>query len=145
DVGAAGAWLEAERERLHSAFHGAALREAAALGARGDLQRALDLVADLHGYDEFAEDVAAAYIELLARAGRREAAIEVYQRFADSLMDELGLRPLEQTRELIEAVKRGELPADDGPARPPGDDPPVPAPLRAPRLVGREAERAALL
>lgn len=143
--GADSAWLEAERERLHSAFHGAALREAAALTARGELDGALELLARLHAYDEFAEDVAAAYVDLLARAGRRDAAIEVYERFAAALMEELGLEPLERTRELVEAVKRGELPSKT----PPTDElaaetTPLPAPLRVPRLIGRDDERSTL-
>lgn len=142
-LAAAGAWIESERERLHAAFHGAAQREASALSGRGELDTALQLLADLHGYDEFAEDVVAAYITILARTGRRDAAIEAFERFATALREELGLEPLAATVDLIAAVRRGDaltFPADG--AKLPAS--PLPGPLRSPRLVGREAERLAL-
>ena len=146
DTGAAGAWIETERERLHAAFHGAAMREAAALSARGELQAAHELLADLHRFDEYAEDVVAAYLTVLAQAGRRDAAIEVYERFAAALQDELGLEPLDDTRELLAAIRRGDVlvRAEDEHS---GDEAPslLPAPLRSPRLVGRDAERSRLL
>src|SRR5690606_5802597 len=96
----------------------------------------------LHRFDEFAEDVVAAYLSVLALAGRRDAAIDVYQRFAAALRTELGLEPLDDTQALIAAIRRGELPAD--PNSPSAVASPLPAPLRSPRLVGREAERAVL-
>lgn len=142
DLAAAGAWLDSERERLHAAFHGAALREAAALAGRGALDEAQRLLERLLQFDEFAEDVASAYIRVLAWAGRREAAIEAYRRFEKALDEELGLEPLDATRELIAAVASGERPgAGESDAQTPVT---LPGPLRTPRLVGRDAARQAL-
>lgn len=144
DLGAAGAWIETERERLHSAFHAAALRHAAALSARGDLPAAQELLADLHRFDEFAEDVVVGYLKVLAQSGRRDTAAQVYQRFAARLRDELGLDPLDDTRELLAAILSGDLASEPTEIAPSTSERPAAAPLRRPRLVGREEERARL-
>lgn len=142
DMGAAEAWAEAERTNLHAAFHAAALRHAATLAGLGRAEEALALLTRLATYDEFAEDVVEAQLRLLAGLGRRDAATALYERFAAALADGLGLGPLAATKELIASIRAGTaLPAA------PALEPPsqaLPAPLRKPRLVSREAERAAL-
>lgn len=142
EVAAMGAWVEAERERLHAAFHAAALRHAAALAGRDQPEDALRLLERLAGYDEFAEDVVVAQLRLLAGQGRRDAATTLYERFAAALAEGLGLEPLATTTALIDSIRAGATPPALRHEEPRSQ--PLPAPLRTPHLVGRDAERAAL-
>ncbi len=140
DVGGVDAWVEAERSALHDAFHGACVRVAAARVAAGRYADAAALLERLEALDPLAEDVVAARVRALYLAGRRDVAIQAYERFAARLHAELALEPLEATRSLVEAVRAG-APVDV----------PAPAGSKAPqrrlapsRLVARDAERAAL-
>ncbi len=141
DVGGVDAWVEAERSALHDAFHGASVRVADAHVATGRYADAATLLERLEALDPLAEDVVAARVRALYLAGRRDAALHAYERFAARLGAELALEPLATTRALVEAVRVG-APVD------------VPRVARAPepprrmapsRLVARDAERAVLL
>lgn len=141
DVGGVDAWLEAERAALHGAFHGAATRLADARVAAGRYGDAAALLERLEALDPLAEDVVAARVRALYLAGRRDAALHAYERFAERLAADLGLEPLAATRALVAAVRAGEAVAL------PAAAPVAAAPRRlAPsRLAARDAERAALL
>lgn len=141
-VGAAEAWAEAERTNLHAAFHVAALRHAETLARLERAEEALALLTRLSGYDEFAEDVVVAQLRLLAGLGRRDAATALYGRFAATLGEGLGLEPLAATKELIASIRAGTALPAVAEVEPAGQA--LPAPLRTPRLVSREAECAAL-
>lgn len=142
DVGAFDAWLEVERERIHGAFHDAALRAAEAALEAGAAERACALLGRLLDREPLAEDVLLSYLRALAEAGRRDAALSAYDRFAERLADELGLEPLDETTALVALVRRGGVPLRRRPSAP---SPRAPqATLTPPRLVGRDAELAAL-
>jgi DNA-binding SARP family transcriptional activator len=144
DVGGIDVWLEAERDQLHAAYHGAVLREAAAALASGRFADAAAGLGRLLELDPLAEDVVEAHVRALYLAGRREPALAAYERFAAALSDELGLAPLDATRRLADAVRRGEPVAlPEAPAPRPGAA--APRRLEPTRLVARDAERAALL
>ena len=131
-------WLERERESLHSSYRNSVMREARQQSAAGRFSQAADLLGDLYRDDELAEDVLQEYLRNLNLSGRRELALEVYGRFSERLHDELGLAPLEATTALARAIGGSLRPA---PAR----EPPVTVPVAdEPRLVGRQAEMAAL-
>jgi len=142
DVGAFDDWLELERERLHAAFHDAVVRTANAANDAGAFDRASRLLGRLLELEPLAEDVLQPYLRALALSGRREAALAAFDRFAEHLQEELGLEPLETTRELVAQVRRTGTPrvatvVSPAPTAPTGT-------LRPPRLVGREVEAAAL-
>jgi DNA-binding SARP family transcriptional activator len=139
DVGGMDAWVETERERLHAAFHGACMREAALAGAEGRFADADDRLRRLLELEPLAEDVVQAQVRLLARAGRREAALVVYERFARELREQLALEPLESTQELARTLARGAA-VKDAPRS--MTAPPLAAGrLSPPRLVARDAAR----
>jgi len=141
DVGGVDAWIETERDQLHAAFHGACMRAADAAVAEGRYGDAADLLTRLEALDPLAEDVVAALVRARYLGGRREAALQVFERFAARLGEELGLEPLEATRALVGAVRRGETVAAPAAAAPT----PAPRRLAPSRLVARDAERRALL
>ena len=142
DVGAFDAWLDVERERIHTAFHGAAVHSARAAIEAGRFDHACTLLERLLDLDPLAEDVLQPYLRALALGGRRQAALAAFERFASRLAEELGLEPLETTRALVEEVRRtGSVPTPAGGA--PAREAP-PQTLRQPRLVARETEAQAL-
>ncbi len=142
DVGGVDAWIETERDRFHGAFHGACMRDSATASAQGRHGDAADRLSRLLSLDPIAEDVLAAYLRALHLAGRRDAALQAFDRFSATLREELGLDPLDTTTELADAIRRGEALAAPPPSAPTGDE--GRTQLRPPRLVGREAERLRL-
>ncbi len=143
DVGAFDAWCELEREHVHAAFHEAVVRSAGVAIEEGRFDAASARLKRLLDLDPLAEDVLQPYLRALALGGRREAALTAYERFAQRLEAELGLEPLETTRELIAEVRRSAPLARTASVRPHRDAPAQT--LRPPRLVARTAEVEALL
>jgi DNA-binding SARP family transcriptional activator len=100
-------WLQEERGRLREAAADAAWRCAHGLIAAGALteaeragQRALDLVPT-------DESPVRAFIEALAGAGDRAAAVNFFEKFRARLADELELEPSRATAEVAEAIRNG--------------------------------------
>ena len=139
DIGGMDAWVETERERLHAAFHGACMRDASHAGAEGRFEDADDRFRRLLELEPLAEDVVQAHVRVLARAGRRDAALAAYERFARELREQLALEPLESTQELARALARGAA-IKDAP-RPEATAPLAAGRLSPPRLVARDAAR----
>ncbi len=67
--------------------------------------------------DPFNEQVLRELMELLARAGRRRAALRLFDRAARVFEDELGLRPAASTRAVRERIRSGDY-TQPHPARP---------------------------
>lgn len=102
-------WLELERKRLREAAAGAAwslaeeqVRSGAVVEAERTAQRAMDLV-----YTD--ESPVRVFMEALARAGDRVAALNFYDRFTARLREKLDMEPSTQTVEMAEAIKNGEV------------------------------------
>ncbi|HSG08756.1 MAG TPA: BTAD domain-containing putative transcriptional regulator [Longimicrobiales bacterium] len=102
-------WMEGERTRLREMAAGAAWSLADEQIARGQLvaaertaQRALEWV-----YTD--ETPVRRFIESLASAGDRAAALNFYERFREKLWVELELEPSPPTRDVAEAVKNEEI------------------------------------
>ncbi len=98
-------WLDLERERLREMASGAAWRGAHANIAAGSLteaermaQRALRLVPT-------DESPVRDFIEALAGAGDRAAALRFYEKFTAVLADELEVEPAPETAAVVEAVR----------------------------------------
>ena len=142
DVGAFDAWLDVERERVHAGFHEAVVQSANGAIEAGRFDQACASLKRLLDLDPLAEDVLQPYIRALALTGRREAALAAYERFAAQLDEELGLEPLEGTRDLVAQLRTtGVVTAPTATPRP--RDAPAQT-LRPPRLVARAAEADAL-
>ncbi len=126
-AGAAGfeRWLEVERERLHELAAEAAWAQANArleAGATVEAERAAQRALLLAPTDESS---VRAFIERLAAAGDRAAALRFYEKFAALLASELEIEPSPETVEVVAAVrnrKRGPSGVPGGPGlsgRPP--------------------------
>jgi len=105
-------WVDRERERLREAAAGAAWKLAHAKIASGELteaeraaQRALMLVPT-------DESPVRGFIEALAEAGDRAAAVNFFERFRTRLREELELEPAPETVAVMEAVRERTKPVD---------------------------------
>ncbi len=122
------AWLQGEREDLRETWHEALRRHATDLADAGQSAESARLLRRLLASDDLLEDAVQALMRLEARAGRRDAALQVYDAFRARLATELGLEPLDATAQLAAAVRRGDLAANLAePTGPHADDPPAPA------------------
>jgi DNA-binding SARP family transcriptional activator len=99
------AWLEGERERLREGAAEAAwgsarvhLRDGNLVRAERMAQRALDL-----NWSD--ESQVRSFILELASAGDRAAAVRFFEKFEDTLWDQLALEPSPRTRRVVEEIR----------------------------------------
>lgn len=132
-------WLELERKQLDDSYKQALHREATRLEKQTAYAEATGLLGRYLALDLLAEDVLQRYMRLAYLAGQRDDALTMYERFAAELKNELGLKPLAETQELLATLKReGQLEITVGSKRPTQLIPL--SVMRPPRLVGRDAE-----
>lgn len=128
-------WLRFERDRLRTAWRSAALA-ALADGTTLDGADALALSARLLEADPLDEAALRAHVAALLRHGQAGAARQAWQRFADSLSQELGLAPSAELLALRDSL--------GGPAPPPAAAaaPPSPGALQVADegFIGRSIE-----
>lgn len=95
-------WLGFERERLRSAWHGAAL--ARLEQPWDDAHGAIALASRLLEADPLDEAALRAQMQWLARAGQGGAARLAYRQFVDRLREDLGIEPGAELRALHESL-----------------------------------------
>lgn len=140
DCPALAEWLRQQRERRAAALHDTRARTAAAHEAAGELAAAIDVAMSLQAEDALSDHAVRRLMRLHYLRGDRTAAVAAFERFEQHLKSELGARPDPETVALLRTVESGA--AVPAPAL---QRTPVPASLlRPPRLVGRNAELAAL-
>ncbi|MFA5594367.1 MAG: AAA family ATPase [Trueperaceae bacterium] len=136
------AWLDLERESLRNIYRRALNRRAEELEAEREHAAAAALLEPLLDGEDLAEEPLQAYMRNTYLAGRRQLALDAYDRFARRLSDEIELEPLEETQELARTI-RSAVPLAGAAPRAQRT-----APLqvqRPPQLVGRDvALRSAL-
>ena len=135
-------WLEATRETLTGSYYESLRRLAIKHEERGDLRGALETHQRLLADDELQEFHQREVIRLLEALGERENAILHYERYRQTLKQELGIAPLPQTQQIAERVQNAiQRKASDLTIL---ETPDAAQPeLRSP-LVGRETEWAKL-
>ncbi|MGD8322482.1 MAG: BTAD domain-containing putative transcriptional regulator, partial [Gemmatimonadota bacterium] len=104
-------WIDRERERLREAAGGAAWKRAHELLAKGaptDAERMAQQALDLVPTDE---SEVQRFIEALAEAGDRAAALRFYEKFAGILARELEVEPAPETVAAMEAARSRTEPA----------------------------------
>lgn len=150
-------WQFAQAERLRAELATVLEGLAAGRAATTDLAGALDAARRWLALDPLREEAHRQVMRLYAWSGQRNAALRQYRECMRILEHELGVAPLAETTELYEAIKEhrlappvANLPGPERPARSQAPDPtgvtrPVGAPAQALPLVGRAAERTALI
>jgi predicted ATPase/DNA-binding SARP family transcriptional activator/Tfp pilus assembly protein PilF len=133
------AWLALERENLQASWREAALHCAAELTRSERHQEAAKLLLRVWQADRLDEEVLVAYVKSAYLAGEREQALGVFETFSRTLQEELGVKPLETTQALAEAIRRGEALSQEA-----SSERAVKLPPQATPFLGREAERADL-
>jgi predicted ATPase/DNA-binding SARP family transcriptional activator len=107
-------WQLAEAESLRSEQALLLRTLADAHERRGDLSRAIEHARRLLALDALDESAHRALMRLYARDGRRSMAIRQYESCARTLKRELDEAPEKDTRDLLDAVKAGRIPAEMG-------------------------------
>jgi DNA-binding SARP family transcriptional activator/tetratricopeptide (TPR) repeat protein len=135
DAGGLEAWATSWRERLAQRFREAVQAQVSLHEAAGHWREAL--VCQLRLLEEEIPQEAHFRTAMLlhARLGEREAALHLFERCRRLLGRELGLRPMPQTLELADRIRRGEFDRDA--AQPPG-------PPGAARAAGLRGDVAAV-
>lgn len=132
-------WVRAARERWRAHRRDLLAGAAARHETAGELARAIELARQLVADDPLAEHAQRRLMRLHYLRGDRAAAIAAFETFERALKDELGTRPGAETLELLATIERAQ------PAAPAARRAVVPAALRRPpKMVGRDAELAAL-
>ncbi|MBL0151841.1 MAG: AAA family ATPase [Ideonella sp.] len=131
-------WVHQARRRWREQRDAALAAAAAQCEASGAIARCLVYAQRLIDSDPMSEHAQRRVMRLHYLRGDCSAAIAAFERFELKLKDELGARPSAETVELLQTIERG---AATLPVR----RAVVPASLiRPPRLIGREADSAAL-
>jgi DNA-binding SARP family transcriptional activator/predicted ATPase len=132
-------WQRGQADELARELAGALGRVVEEREAAGDPAGALGHARRWLGLDPLNEPAHRALIRLYAWTGDRAAALGQYRECVRTLSRELGVPPLEETTRLYEAVSEGTL---ETPAPAP---PFAPAERRPAPLIGRDADRRALV
>ncbi len=141
DAGPFTEWLDGQRERLKAQWRERTDALVSAAEARGDTGAALTHLDRLIDDDPLQERHHCRAMTLLAATGRRDAALERYQRCRALLQAELGLEPTAETEALAAALRGSAAAAAQvlAPRRPNPASACLPAQLP---FVGREVEVA---
>ena len=125
-------WAAQERTRLHDAMLNALLKLADWHSAHKDLAGALDHTNRLLSLDPVSELGHRQKMELLARTGRRSAALSQYEACKSILSEEMDVMPAPETTALYELILAGKYGADDDEAGPIGGELAVAATAQSP-------------
>lgn len=98
------AWLELEREEIDMLWYDACLKHATELESAGDHYEAAALVKRVLQRDNLAEGALQSYLRNSYLAGQREVALTAATAFERDLYQDVGLEPLEETKQLIAAI-----------------------------------------
>ena len=142
EAGGLADWLDAQRQRRRRRRADALTTQADEAEARGDLRGALERAHAVVGLDALSEEAHRRAMRLHYLAGDTAAALAAYDRCVLQLRAELGVAPSAETRRLKAQIESAAVPVPL-PAAARGGAMPVTV-LRPPRLVGRDAEWAAL-
>lgn len=137
-------WVRTTAEAFRLACENAYERLITALAAEGDFRSAIEAATAWIDLDPLREPAYRELMLLYAWSGDRIGATETYRRCIATLSEELGVEPLEETTELLEAILDDDLPPAPGARRRLQSKPPVPT-RRPPDLIDRDEQLSALL
>jgi DNA-binding SARP family transcriptional activator len=133
-------WLASEREVWRRRGVDVLARGADALAQAGRTQEASALAGRALSLDPVSERALGASLRSLALLGDRSGALELYDRFAARVLEEVGSEPGEETRLLVDRIRRERSLRPESALDLPGGDLSVRAPLE-----GRAGELGRLL
>ena len=113
-------WFDTQHARLVRAHRQARRGAIDARVDAGSLRDALALARDWVELDPLDDEAQHRLIELMAATGDRSGALRQYDRYARLVEKELELDPLDETRELVERIRTGEVGQREAPAAPAG-------------------------
>ncbi len=99
------AWLELERSELRDNFKLALRTEASQLQNGGQLKEASEFLERYLKLDALDEEAVVDYLKLSQTLELREKGLAAYKRFAENLKTEFDLDPLDETKQLAEALR----------------------------------------
>lgn len=146
-------WLSQERERLQMRYLNALMQLIERMRQQGDLRQALMYAQMLLNYDSLREDAVREMMLLRYEVGDRSGAVQVYQRFAERLAEELDLSPMLETVLLYETISQNKPWVDTNKVppeiKPAAEDitavsPPHNLPAQLTPFIGRREEIAAV-
>ena len=135
-------WQAAVADDLRRMFAGVLSRRADVAVEDGDLDAALVTAQRWLSLDPLHEPAHRMLMRLHAWRGDRSAAIRQYRSCARILDSELGVAPLDETRELYDAVRRDAVPRPEQRQPAVAAGPTPTAPTAGTTIVGRDAELA---
>ena len=101
-------WCVAERDRLRHIWLGTLDRYSQILQAMGKINEALSVMQIWVNAEPFDENAQRRLMSLYALTGERAKAIQTYQSFARSLVEELDTEPLPETQSLLQSIQSGQ-------------------------------------
>lgn len=102
-------WIDTQQARL-TRLHRRARRGAIeARVARDELREALGLARGWVEADPLDDEAQHRFVELLAATGDRSGALRQYEQYAQLVESELELEPLQETRDLVDRIRGGEV------------------------------------
>ncbi len=131
-------WQMRTRSRLGRLARQAFDHVVEARTASGDIDGALGVAARRAAVEPLEDEAQHSLITLLARAGYRTAALELYEAYRERLARELEVDPLEETVALVERIRAGDF-LDGGPPASEEATPRVGADRRG-RVAGAEGQ-----
>jgi len=137
-------WVDRNRARLSRRFRAAVDAQITECRARGDREAALRSAWKWVGLDPLDDGGQEHLIRLLAEEGSRPEALAQFERYRKLLETELGLEPLEELLELVEANRQG-IPRPRRPQGVEGGPEETPEPLPWPGQTWKGTEARSVL
>ncbi|MCP4536430.1 MAG: AAA family ATPase [Chloroflexi bacterium] len=138
-------WATVEREHYHRLAVRGLIRLGQLYEARRDFRAALEALDQALAFDPLQEDLQRLAMRMHYRAGNRAGAIRRYENFRHMLAEEMGVPPMDETRNLYDGIITDTLSLEPLPEpAPPSLQPKPPQTVGPSPFVGREAELRAL-
>lgn len=132
-------WTDQQRARLARLNRKARRQSLDRLIAAADRDAALAAAREWAELEPLDDEAQHRFIELLAGAGLRTEALDEYELYVKRLRDELEVEPLDETRELVERIRAGEVGPQDAAASETAAPEPVPESPQAPEPAASAA------
>lgn len=108
-VGSYEDWIINERYRLENLYLDGLSHLMAAYESQSEFRSALETSLHLLSYDSLREDAHQTAMRIYCRLGKRNAALEQYQRCKQIILKELGTEPMLETNQLYQAILDGQF------------------------------------